>query len=119
MIINAMTVTGTAQLQVDSGSLVWDGTSFVDPTEATYVMLVTVVPTLISPNIYPVTVQAPIPSGLTVTGTYLCVVTSIDPAITSGNTVVAVADPLNGQCLCGITCTGTQIATPAVTIIES
>ncbi len=99
-------------LKVDDGYLVFDGQEFVYPQDAKYVMLVTqptnVVYNTPTPVEYDQFVQY---VQLTMRNKWVAKVISWSATTPTGDPdVVEASDPLDGECLCGITCLGTNLS---------
>lgn len=97
-------------LNVPPNSLVFDGQNFVRPSDVQQVALVTTVP------VGPVTVPGPWPetntlqqAALSWLNTWICKVADRGSQTTGVSDVVSVSDPNNGQCVCGVTCEGTDL----------
>lgn len=95
-------------VSLPDNALVFDGSSFVSPSDAKYIQLATVTPITYSSQHYPVEEKY---NNLLVTqqNIFVCKVLGTVEA-TSKTAAVTVTDPTNGVCICGITCTGTQIS---------
>lgn len=118
MIITAIYLGMSIQLSVDDGFLVYDGVQFVEPASAKTVMLVHTTGVSVVGNTYDIQNSSPIPVGLTIYNQYVCTVTSVTPGtLVSVFQPVTSSDPTGGNCICGITCSGTEVQ--AVQIIVS
>lgn len=113
MIITAWCQAQTVQLRVPDGYLLYDGLHFVKPESASTVMLINGVSTASGPH-YPVQETGVLPD-FTAGYHWVCSVISVVVSPTSVQDVVASADPLNGACLCGITCFGPKILNVPIT----
>jgi len=104
-------------LGVIANALVLDGDSFVRPQDAKTVAIVEVVvvgPELV-PGPWPET-QTLAQASLTWTNVWLCTVIEVLPDMPNADTdVVAVNDPNNGNCVCGVSCIGTSLQYVQVT----
>lgn len=105
MIITVQMPTGTATLGVAEGLLVFDGEQFVEPAHAAYLELFAIPVEALSAGFMSlaVTLSAAVKIKAVVIGVDPTVVPVTDPSV-----VVAI-DPTDGQCVCGITCSGTDI----------
>jgi Bacterial Ig domain len=107
-------------LGVIPNALVFDGYSFVRPQDAKFVAIVEVV------TVGPETVPPPWPetqtleqASLTWTNVWLCGVIAIDQTPISDIDIVAVTDPNNGACVCGISCLGNDLQYVTVTDVTA
>jgi len=93
-----------------SDVLVFDGNQFVRPQDADYVMLVTVqnVTGDIPGDLYPESNDVNQISA-TWNNRFLCKVIGVTSAAVVGTDVETIVDPNNGQCVCGISCAGTDL----------
>lgn len=109
MILRTFYKDAQALVNVPDGSLVFDGKDFVDPSKAKYVALVytTQVDAVVQ---YPVAPGVMMGETLSWVNQLVCKVIGIDSLATELPTdVVAVPEPADGMCVCGVTCTGTEI----------
>lgn len=93
-------------LDIADGTLVYDGQAFVEPANATYVGLYSVPVDAVSAEHRNVSGGA-----ITTYQSYRCLVLSWDSEtdLTTDPRVIVQIDPTGGECVCGITCTGTEI----------
>lgn len=93
-------------LTVADNTLVYDGTKFVQPYEAKYVMLYTVPVSALSLPFNEVN-----PMSLQSSASAQCIVVAFNPVSTPNTdpSIEAFPDPSMGQCIVAITCHGTKI----------
>lgn len=109
MILRTFYKDAQALVNVPDGSLVFDGKEFVNPAKANYVALVytTQVDAVLQ---YPVAPGKTMNESLSWVNQLLCKVIGIHSLDTEFPTdVIAVPEPADGMCVCGVTCTGTEI----------
>jgi hypothetical protein len=102
----------TAVLDVAEGSLVYDGHNFVSPLIAQFIALYSVPVDAVSLPHRDVILQLQ---------TQTCIgakVVEVDaaPAASTDPSVIAQPDPSGGICICGLTCTGTDLRFAVVTL---
>lgn len=114
MIITALLPGGTqVELTIAPDTLVYNGDVFVNPSYLTYIELYTIpVDALTLPfrEQQEMALQTSVRIKALVISRNSTVVPTTDPA------VVAVPDPSLGQCICGLTCTGTDLRFVTVTV---
>ena len=94
------------QLEVAPSDLVFDGTGFVPPSKANYVMIYQVPTSAMSLAFDGIAVQ----TLLSATAVQAQILDRTDDAATQTDpTVVAVPDPSDGDCVCLVNCSGTQL----------
>jgi hypothetical protein len=94
------------QLEVAPTDLVFDGTDFVSPSKAKYVMLYQMPTSALSLAFDDIAVQTLLAS----TNVQAQVLDRTDDTATQTDpTVVAVPDPSDGDCVCLVNCSGTQL----------
>jgi hypothetical protein len=106
----------TVLLSIPDNSLVFDGREFVSPKKAKRVMLGLIgQANFMSPG--PVTLdQFQSRHALIMRNYFLCTVLGTDVSSTGQpSDVITIPDPNDGICLCGVTCTGTNIQYVKVT----
>lgn len=102
-------------LGLPSNSLVFDGNKFVPPDQAKYVAIVeTATVSGDSPPLWPES-QSLVQVGLTWKNVWLCRVIATNQQTLTSLDVVAINDPNNGACVCGVTCVGTELQYVQVT----
>lgn len=104
-------------LAIPDNSLLFDGTQFVRPADAKWVWLTaTTEAVFLSP--------APLPINefehrveLTQEQGYVCQVIGTGITIADPPEVIAIPDPNDGECVCGVTCSGTDLQYVTVTYV--
>jgi len=106
MLITVQLPNGTASLAVADNTLVFDGFDFKTPSELKYAELYSL----------PVAAQSvpykDVPEQVLLTAVRIrALVTNVDATSepTTDPSLEAVPDPSNGQCVCGLTCNGTEL----------
>lgn len=97
-------------LDVPAGSMVYDGSAFVDPEKAKTVALVqTTQAQAAVPIDYPID-RSTDSYQLTWQNQWVCKVIGVhSQADTTSSDVVTTAPPADGMCVCGVTCNGIEI----------
>ncbi len=108
MLITAWYLNTQVQLKVADNHLVYDGNTFVSPATAKYVALNLPTQVQVTPTPKPIQ-ELPLGETFLMNTLYLCEVISVSSTAEATSDVVAAVDPLNGACLCGITCFGPKI----------
>ena len=107
MIITAWYMNRKVLLGVTPNMLVFDGSSWVTPGTAKWIALRYYGTATSEPREYPVQYPSTQPD-LTWRNYWVCRVLSVDPNGIMPTDVLEVVDPNNGECLCGVTCEGTE-----------
>ena len=129
MIIKVWYLNRQVLIGVPDDALVFDGRSWVSPTEAEYVALNTLIGVTASIQgeyaiqekpIRPEPPECgdpPLPPQVTWENYFLCKVIDVeDGNIPTG--VIIAEDPTGGVCVCGVTCAGTEIVGVPVYIVN-
>lgn len=96
-------------LAIADNALLFDGKQFVKPSEARYVWLIqTDVAVFDSPGPLPVD-EWQQRLSLTMENGFQCEIIGVGGPVIPGDDVVSIPDPNNGECLCGVTCLGTEV----------
>ena len=117
MIVLAWFKGGKVNVNVPNGSLVYDGREFVDPAKAANVALVYAeMATASRPSAYPIERFNSPENQLTWQNLWVCkVIQVLNPADAMPTDVVTAPPPVDGMCVCGITCDGVNVQNVVVT----
>lgn len=109
MILTAWYMNRKVLIGVDANSLVFDGSSWVSPRFARYVALKYFTDvTQSNAQSYPIQYHKE-EIDLTWKNYWVCKILDYDPNGVMPSDVIQEVDPNNGECLCGVTCLGTEI----------
>jgi hypothetical protein len=107
MIITAWYMNRKVLLGVTPDMLVFDGSSWVSPATAKWVALRYFGTATSEPRVYPVQYETE-HHPLNWKNYWVCRVLSVNPNGIMPTDVLEVVDPNDGECLCGVTCLGTE-----------
>lgn len=117
MLITALLPDGQqVQLGIAQNTLVFDGTAFKSPSDISWIQLYTIPVAAVSMPYKDVLSQA-----LVAQVTIRAIITEITDTVspTTDPRVVSEADPAEGECVCGVTCNGTDIRFANVYYLEN
>lgn len=116
MILTVLLPDGSqAELAIADATLVYDGQQFLNPENAYYVALYSVPVEAVSTEYRGFT------EDLTAYQSWKCSVVNRDPqtVVDTDPRAIVQPDPALGECICGITCQGTEIRYAQVHIMEA
>ena len=117
MLITALLPDGrSVQLGVAENTLVFDGLSFANPSDVSWIELYTIPVSAMSMPYKDVLSQA-LTAEVRIRASVLEIDNTVVPV--TDPSVVASLDPSNGECICGITCNGTDIRFANVHYLEN
>jgi hypothetical protein len=112
MIVRAYYKDREVLLTVPDSGLIFDGTSFVSVASAKWIALKWFTPVeAATPQHYPIEYPA-VETVHNWENYWVCKVIGLESSLPNGGAItdtIEVTDPLNGACLCGITCIGGEV----------